>query len=210
MNTANKILKGYIPVLLLLAGLLTGCNNGQTSNVKDQFFATNWKDLTKDFNTWYNYTYYNVVLSDDFIALNTDLQTINKKAFLEKLTKENVVAFKTKIENGQSVYQLFPLHSNNESIKATSQQMASTALAHFNLEGSQVPNFRFTDLVGNVYDNNSTKGKTVVLKCWFIHCVACVKEFPQLNVLVDKYRGRDDVVFISLAIDTKKDLQGFL
>ena len=73
-----------------------------------------------------------------------------------------------------------------------------------------IPDFRFTDLNGKVYDKSSTKGKIVVLKCWFIHCVACVKEFPELNKLVDENQSRNDIVFISIAIDNKKDLQKFL
>ena len=39
---------------------------------------------------------------------------------------------------------------------------------------------------------------------------ACVKEFPELNKLVDEYHGRNDIVFISLALDTKENLLKFL
>ena len=83
-------------------------------------------------------------------------------------------------------------------------------MAHFKMEGNNIPDFHFTDLNGKVYDKLSTKGKIVVLKCWFIHCVACVREFPELNKLVDENQNRRDLLFISLAIDTRKDLQKFL
>lgn len=217
--------KPYIPVLLITISFLLSCNSvhekeksakdkvpiSQFSNtVSIQTFSTDLDTLTKDFLTWYNYTYNNVLLSEDFIGLDTDSQTIDKKTFLDKLTNENVVPFRTKIVNGQSVYQLFKLNSKDENIKTTIKQMASTEMAHYKMEGSQIPDFRFTDLNGKVYDKSSTKGKIVVLKCWFIHCVACVKEFPELNKLVDENQSRNDIVFISLAIDNKKDLQKFL
>lgn len=217
--------KPYIPVLLITISFLLSCNSvhekeksakdkvpiSQFSNtVSTQTFSTDLDTLTKDFLTWYNYTYNNVLLSEDFIGLDTDSQIIDKKTFLDKLTNENVVPFRTKIVNGQSVYQLFKLNSKDENIKTTIKQMASTEMAHYKMEGSQIPDFRFTDLNGKVYDKSSTKGKIVVLKCWFIHCVACVKEFPELNKLVDENQSRNDIVFISLAIDNKKDLQKFL
>jgi thiol-disulfide isomerase/thioredoxin len=46
------------------------------------------------------------------------------------------------------------------------------------------------------------KGKIVVIKCWYIHCAACIKEFPEVNNLVRKYKDRKDIIFISLAEDT--------
>ena len=67
--------------------------------------------LTKDFMTWYNYTYYNIRLSQDFIGLDIDSKKIDKATFLNKFLTDNVVAFKTKILRGQSVYQLFKLNS---------------------------------------------------------------------------------------------------
>jgi len=43
-----------------------------TDSVSDKIFTTDWKTLTKDYMTWYNYTYYNVRLSQDFVGLNID------------------------------------------------------------------------------------------------------------------------------------------
>lgn len=60
------------------------CNNVETKSnpetihslasdsVLDKTFSTDWKTLTKDFMTWYNYTYYNIQLSQDFIGLDID------------------------------------------------------------------------------------------------------------------------------------------
>ena len=185
-------------------------NSEAADLVSDQTFNTDWNTLTKDYMTWYKYTYDNVRLSQDFIGLDIDSIKIDKGTFLNKLETENVVAFKTKILEGQSVYQLFKLNSNDRSIKATIKQMASTEIEHLKMEGVEIPDFNFTDLNGKIYNKSSTKGKIVVLKCWFIHCVACVKEFPELNKLVDENHGRNDILFISLALDSKDSLLNFL
>ena len=63
---------------------------------------------------------------------------------------------------------------------------------------------------GVEFNNENTKGKILILKCWFIACKSCVAEFPQLNELVGKYKNRNDMVFVSLAFDAKKDLELFL
>lgn len=220
----NKILS---IVLLVIICCLSSCNssedkqtsgsaeNGVVSSgtnelMSDTVFQTDRSAITKDSKTWYNYTYYNVRLADDFIGLDIDSTVINKSTFLSKLLNGNVVAFKVKIVKEKPVYKLYNLTSNNESISSTIKQMAATEMEHFKIEGSQMPNYYFSDLNGKVYNNLSTKGKIVVLKCWFIHCGACVKEFPELNKLVDDNKNRDDILFVSLAIDSKEELVEFL
>jgi len=88
--------------------------------------------------------------------------------------------------------------------------MASTEKRNMVFEGQALPNFNFTDIDDNVYNPATIKGKIVVLKCWFIHCTACVAEFPELNKMVDEYKDRKDVVFVSLASDNKEELKAFL
>ncbi len=170
----------------------------------------NRQTITNDYMTWYNYTYYNIRLSQDFIGLDVDSVTIDKPGFLRKLMTDKVFAFKTGTRAGQDIYKLYPLTSTDESIKAVIKEMAATELIHFKMEGLQIPAFNLTDLNGNHYDNASTKGKLVVLKCWFIGCVACVKEFPELNKLVNEYKSNSNVLFISLASDKTEALTKFL
>ena len=220
----NKLLS---TLSLLIVYSVFSCNSGDTNQIvgvnnneavnsenndftSDQVFQTDWTTLTKDFNTWYSYTYYNVRLSDNFIGLDTDSTVIDKATFLDKLKNGKVVAFKIEIRHGKPVYKLYKLKSDDESITSTIKQMAATEMEHFKMEGTEMPKYNFADLSGKTYDNSSTKGKIVVLKCWFIHCVACVKEFPELNKLVQENENRHDVLFISLAMDKKQDLINFL
>jgi peroxiredoxin len=166
--------------------------------------------ILKDYNTWYNYTYTNVQLSRDFIGLDTDSTRIDKTTFLNKLMTGKVAAFKIRLLQAVPVYKLYRLNSSNENIKSTIEQLASIEMKNYKMEGQQIPEFNFTDLNGNGYSTISTKGKILLLKCWFIHCIACVQEFPECNKLVDEYKDRNDVLFISLASDTKNNLKKFL
>jgi hypothetical protein len=43
-----------------------------TAPIKDQEFSIDALALTKDFRAWNTYNYYNIKLSQDFVALNTD------------------------------------------------------------------------------------------------------------------------------------------
>ena len=121
-----------------------------------------------------------------------------------------VFAFNVGTTDKTDVYKLYPLPSNDTSIGIVAKQMALAEIRNSKMDGTELPQFRFTDVKGNEYDNASTKGKIIVLKCWFIHCIACVKEFPELNKLVNKYKRDKDVLFISLALDEKEELNRFL
>lgn len=200
---------------------MLSCNSGETKQIpeansnrkdstSDKVFQIDQTRLTKDYTTWYNYTYYNVRLSADFIGLDTDSTTIDKSSFLNKLIEGNLVAFRIRISEGKPVYKLYELKSKDESIKGTIKQLAEIEMHHFKMEGTELPAYNFTDLNGKTYDNTTTKGKLLVLKCWFIRCVACVKEFPDLNKLVEENKDRDDLLFISLAMDPKQELVTFL
>ena len=210
--------------LIIMPGILLSCNNDNNihpSNIQNDSGNSNEAVLNekfniipgsilKDFATWYNYTYYNVQLSQDFIGFDTDSTKIDKKTFLNKLMTGKVVAFKIRLLHGEPVYELYKLNSNNENIRSVIEQLASIEMKNYKMEGQQIPAFNFTDLNGNKYNTTSTKGKILLLKGWFIHCTTCVQEFPECNELVDEYKNRNDVLFISLASDTKNDLKKFL
>lgn len=176
----------------------------------DHRFPVNSAALQKDFATWWNYTFYQVHLSQDFVGLDVDSTVLKKAAFLRRLTSGHVVPFKTRVRNGVTHYRLYPVSASQPSIQATIQQMAANEGAHFKQEGRALPAYNFTDLMGKTYSPATTRGKVLVLKCWFIGCVACVKEFPEANKLVDRYQGRGDILFISLALDGKEKLVNFL
>lgn len=166
--------------------------------------------ITKSFNDWYKYSYYQVKLSEDFIALDIDSLRIGKEAFMEQLISKDVIAFKIGSIKERSVYKLIPLNTTEENISQVSKQSAKAALKNFKMEGQLFPTLTLTDLNNNVHDSLNRKDKIIVYKCWFTSCVACVAEFPELNKLVEEYKGNKDVEFISLAMDDKEPLKKFL
>jgi peroxiredoxin len=176
----------------------------------DKVFAIDTAALFNDHSAWYNYHYYNIHLAQNFTGLDADSTSLDKKQFLEKLTTGKYVALKTRMSNNLPVYQLYAVNNSQSDISRTMQQLANNELVNFKMEGKELPDYNFTDLDGNRYTTASTKGKLLVVKCWFINCVACVKEFPELNKLVQEYRQRKDILFLSLATDAKADLQSFL
>ncbi len=76
--------------------------------------------------------------------------------------------------------------------------------------GNKLPDFTATTLSGNTIRSKELKGKIVVVKIWATWCGSCVKEIPQLNTLVEKYKNDSSIVFISITDDTKEKIERFL
>lgn len=77
------------------------------------------------------------------------------------------------------------------------------------LTEQKAPNFIATDMTGTEYNIENLRGKVVVMNLWGTFCPPCVKEIPELNALVDKFKGKD-VVFLAPASDLRSALDGFL
>lgn len=209
-------------LLIILLGTLQfmfSCNNvdsskegkpassNTTANIN---YTVNREELLKSFMIWYKYTYNNIKLSDDFVGLDTDSSIIKKSDFLQRLATGKFVPIKIMVRNDVNYYKLYKLPIANSDIETTIRQMALTETSYYAMEGKELPAYNFIDLDGKEYNNTNTKGKILVLKFWFIRCVACVKEFPELNTLVEKYKNRNDIQFISLAWESKQQLTSFL
>jgi peroxiredoxin len=77
-------------------------------------------------------------------------------------------------------------------------------------EGNAAPIFGLATIDGKTITPDGLKGKVLVLNFWFIGCPGCMEEIPKLNELVAKYRGREDVVFLALALDPPSSLAEFI
>lgn len=167
--------------------------------------------IQKTYTEWSVYQSKNIMLSRDFIALDSNSKEISKESFLNQLANENFIPIRLKSEDSKYYYKLFEIQPNSDtSIKATINQIGFDAHKNFEMEGTQFPKFSFKDLNGNLVSNESMKGKIIVIKCWYIHCTPCIKEFPQVNKLADEYKDRKDILFISLAEDAPEKLKAFL
>ena len=88
---------------LFLLILISSCGSGpsglnapnsesSSKTKKVEYFDVNIKNLTYDFMTWYTYTYDNIKLARDFIALDADSSEISKEEFLNKLLTGEFIA----------------------------------------------------------------------------------------------------------------------
>jgi len=167
--------------------------------------------IQKTFSDWSAYQSKNIMLSRDFTALDLLSKEISKESFLNQLANGNFIPVRLKSENGVYVYKLFKiLPKTDTSIKATINQIGFDAYKNFKMEGTAFPPFSFKDLDGNEVSNETMKGKIIVIKCWYIHCTPCIREFPQVNRLAAEYKDRKDILFISLAEDSAEQLKTFL
>lgn len=162
--------------------------------------------LANDFNKWYDYTIQNINLSSEFIAIDTGSSEISKELFYSKLMNGKYIILK----NTKNSYQLFAPDSIQEDIKLTISSLAYKQWQYLKMEGTLLPDFSFKDINGYRIDSITRKGKITLIKCWFISCVACIKEFPKLNNLVNKYKNDSSIQFVSLAFDEKEALINFL
>lgn len=77
------------------------------------------------------------------------------------------------------------------------------------LKGQNAPPFTISAMDGTEYNLEKLRGKIVVINLWGTFCPPCITEMPELNALVEKYKGRE-IVFLAPAPDEKAVLEGFL
>lgn len=202
-------------ILLLVIGL-TSCKENKTPQKTNVENGTPKLDvdvtiLESDFIKWWTYHENNILLSSEFIAINDKSETISKDDFLTSLTTGDYIAVKLVAPDNVKQYQLYKLSSSaDKQISKTIKLASEKIYSKYKMEGTPFPDFNFTDLNGKIYTNDNTKGKTLIFKCWFINCKPCIAEFPELNNFADEYSKREDVEFISLALDNKVALDKFL
>lgn len=199
----------YLIVLILLCSNMNIFDvSAQIQSQKKPQFTAN--EILKTFNTYYDYEFRYINLNDEYIAYNTSGIQISKKHFLKMLASGKFLPLILR-SKGVVAYQLYSLPQNiNPDINSRLKQLGSQYNKYYEMEGKPLPSFHYVDLNGRRYDENTTRGKIIVLKCWFIHCQVCIEEIPQLNKLVNKYKNRKDILFISLAFDSDEELRSFL
>jgi len=66
--------------------------------------------------------------------------------------------------------------------------------------------FELTDLNNHTWNLSSLKGKTTLISFWATWCGPCREELPRLRKLIEHYKDRADVQFISLNMDDNPGL----
>lgn len=221
-------MKRHIAIYLgLLAGLLSACfrtppETGQSTTAQEQKPVTEksanfGKPLVEaakayaSFSAFWPYYSEYIHMNLDFYALDTAGKEIPRGQFLEQIKTGKYGPLIVYGDGTQPYYRLYQLPKDaDQTIVAYMRQFGDEFLQLYSLENKPLPDFNFTDINGNNYTAANTKGKIILIKCWFIGCTACVKEMPALNELVNNYKDRKDILYLSLAIDGKNELQNFL
>jgi len=209
-------MKNLFTILAILLVSFTSCkehSEKKSENEKTEIIKPlmDFEDLISDYNKWWSYHYHKISLSSEFDALNEKSRKITKDEFLKKLTSGNFITIEMQSNDISKTYKLFELPKNLDNpISATIKSVAYQNYKFFKMEGTEFPNFNVADINGIEYNNEKLKGKTTVIKTWFIACKPCVAEMPELNEFVKQYKNEERIQFISLATDTKPLLLDFL
>lgn len=168
-------------------------------------------NIVKDIMSWLNYERAYMRWSGDYIAIDSAKNPMVKKVFLEQLITGEYFPVKISTRDSSVCYQLYKLDkSTSKEIGEIIRNKALIEYGYYKMEGKPLPLFDFVDLDGNEYNVNTTNGKLLLIKCWFIRCKPCVAEMPKLNQLVSQFENKKDVLFVSLAFDQAKELKTFL
>lgn len=167
--------------------------------------------ILKDMESFWNYKARNVKLYEEYTALDPESNVIPKADFLKKMTTGDYFPLRLTSTDSSTYYRLQPIKkTTNQDIRTTVKYWGLEELEHYQKEGTALPDYQFVDLEGNVYTKENTKGKILVVKCWFLACLPCIQEMPALNELKRQYESRNDILFVSLCMDPKDKVAAFL
>ncbi|GAB3918215.1 TlpA family protein disulfide reductase [Larkinella terrae] len=197
----------YALGFLLLGLVLTSCSQKRHYGNPIQAPAT----ILKDMESFWNYKARNVRLYEDYQALDPESNVIPKEDFLKKIATGEYFPLRLSSTDSSAYYRLQPIKkTSSQDIRTTVKYWGLEELEHFRKEGTTLPDYQFVDMDGTVYTKETTKGKILVVKCWFLACLPCIQEMPALNELKQQYSGRNDMLFVSLCMDPKDKVAAFL
>lgn len=73
------------------------------------------------------------------------------------------------------------------------------------LRDIEAPDFTVRDLAGQDVTLSDLRGRFVVLNFWATWCEPCIREWPQLDMLAQRFAGRDDVAVLAVSVDEEPE-----
>lgn len=207
MYQLQKFAGNLLVLSFIITLLCTSCQ--KKSSHGDPVYQA--ETLLKNEETLINYLSTVAYLSEPFVAYNEDNNEISKQEFLTALQSGHYIPLKLKAYDQHQYYSLYKVkHFPSVYTKGYVIYQGKQYLKYHLMEGKKIPDYTFTDLNGKTYTPESTKGKILVFKFWFLGCVSCIAEMPEMNKIVKKYKNRKDILFVSLAFDEPAKLRNFL
>ncbi|MCF0072839.1 TlpA family protein disulfide reductase [Dyadobacter sp. CY261] len=195
-------------ILAMLTILILSCS-GDSTKLGKQVAGT--EKLLSDFPHWWDYHSKNIKFYKHFTPFDTDAQVIPLDSFMQKYSTGEYAVLKYTQEDTAIQYQLKKLDvDTEETIRNQLRATAYSDFADFLKIGKPLQGFGYKTIDGQIFDAATTGNKFVVMKFWFIGCLPCIAEMPELNEIVASNRARKDVVFLSIAMDPRSALQKFL
>jgi peroxiredoxin len=99
--------------------------------------------------------------------------------------------------------------TTEEEKKKIKDKMKTMGATKNEMVGKPAKPFTVQDMTGKTYSLKDLKGKVVVLNFWFVECMPCIKEMPELNSLVRKYKAKN-VFFLAISNSEKAKIIKFL
>lgn len=194
-------------IALLIIVIINSCSSETLTDLEPVIKPS---EITKSVKNWLIYERDYMEWTSPYKAYDTNGIEMQKGQFLSALTSGSYLPVKVRGKQRDLSYQLQKLKAAEQAeLGEIIRNLAEVQYHFFKLEGRFLPDFNFTDVKGKIYNDTNSLGKIIVINCWFINCLPCVKEIPDLNDFVAENTDRD-IIFLGLAFDPMEDLQKFL
>ncbi|WP_425391219.1 TlpA family protein disulfide reductase [Ekhidna sp.] len=77
------------------------------------------------------------------------------------------------------------------------------------MKGEPFPDFELTTLDGETYTKGQLEGNIFLVNFWFTRCKPCIMEMPEMNEMVEEFKG-EGIVFLAPTFDDEQQVRKFL
>ena len=169
-------------------------------------------DITSSTRKWLNYQWKYIEWHKDYTAFNTDKKAITKIDFLKELCTGTKIPMRLN-KADVVAYILQDLNLKRKVDREIGEGLSSTCYYKLKLaemEGKKLPDFNWTSINGEKMTNETLLTATLVINTWFLNCLPCKQEIPQLNKIIETYKNKSNIKFIALSFDPKNKVEHFL
>lgn len=151
----------------------------------------------------------------DKSRISYDFEEKTENPFFEK-NRNFANKSQLKINQNDSIFSSKDIQVERENLDSLRQIFAKldfeerTRLFKTYTLNNPLQDFEIETITGNKFKLSELEGKIVVINYWFIGCVPCLKEIPELNKLVEEYADKG-VIFLAISrMDTKEQIEKFV